>query len=245
MLDHTLAALKYIVDGFKRMIFVIALITQLVIIGHLGYSIYAEKGNLIANIVLITLSVAYFAFFIATRNMNSREEKNMKKITKRIFDYSKIFINAMTLGTVLYSAVISFTDIGAIDIVLLALSLIGWIMQVIIQLIILYIDAQLELIKTAVEMDIEVVKKPVAAVSDAIKKIAGKESTAVPTAPIKPKMRDKLDKIRDAYRQERAAKKAEKKKNAILKKQKNQPHITQENVAKKEKTEEKTTSNVN
>lgn len=245
MFDHTFAAFNYILNGFKRMIFVIALVTQLVIIGHRGYSLYAGKGNLIANIVLIMLSTAYFVFFIVTRNMNSREEKNMKKITKRIFDYSKIFINAMTLGAVLYAAVISSLDMGAIDIILLALSLIGWIMQVVIQLIIHYVEAQVSLIRTAIEMDIEVVKRPVTVVSDAIKKITGKESTAVPTAQIKPKMRDKLDKLRDAYREERAAKKAEKKKKAILKKQKKQSAIAQADASVKDKKEEKPTANVN
>ena len=206
MFDHTQAAFRSVIDGFKRMIFIIALITQIVIIGQLGYSIYTDKGNLIANVVLITLSVAYLIFFIVTRNKNSRKEKAIKKATKRTVTYLKLLVNAATLGTVLYSAVIVAADMGAIDIVLIALSLIGWILQVAIQLIILFIEAQKNLIKTAVEMDLEIIKKPVDAVGGVIKKITGKDDGTAATAqvPTNERTRKKLSKLRDAFRKERA-----------------------------------------
>ena len=115
-------------------------------------------------------------------------------------------IAAGTLGALLYSTVVATGDIGAIDIILLALSFIVWFLQVIIQIATVVIESQLGILKLALEMDVEAMIRPVTAVGDAIKKIAGKDTSAQPKPPAQEKLRKKIAELGAAYKKEKQEK---------------------------------------
>ena len=209
MFDYTQTAIKKVSDDIKKLVFATSLIIQILLIAYFGYAIYSGTGNLIANIVLSVLSVGYFVFFIVTRNMNSKDELAIKKIAARCVKYAKLAIQMMTLVGVLYGAAIAIEDIGAIDVVLIALSLVCWIIQVVLEAVVIYVETQIEYIRLAIKSDIEYIAKPVTVVGDAIKKITGK--SVENTDEKKSKKKAKLDQLVAQMKSDRAKKRAEKK----------------------------------
>lgn len=203
MFDYTQAAIKKVSDDFKSLGFYISLATQLLMIAYFCYAIYSGVGNILANILLATLSAAYFAFFIVTRNMSGKGEKKLKKITKRVLKYSKFAIKSLTLGGLVYGAVIASGNITVVDIVLVGLSLIGWIVQILFEAVVLCVESEVEMISLAIKMDVETIKKPMTVARDAIKKITGKQTEQ--PEPEKSGKRAKLDRLKNLFKAERDA----------------------------------------
>ena len=218
MFDYTQAIAKKTLLDLKRLVFFISLATQILLIAYFVYAIFAGSGNLVANAILTVLSVSYFIFFIATRNVTGKEEKRAKKITYKVFKYTKLFIKTMTLVGVLYGAAIAAQNVTVVDIVLIALSLIGWIMQVLFEVVAHYIVGQWDLLVYGIKMDIEPIVKPVAAVSGAIKKLSGKPQEE--PEPTEEKKREKLNKLKEFFKSESRLSKKEKTKISPIEKEK-------------------------
>ncbi len=178
MFNNTRSAINKVALDLKRIVFGLSLSTQLLLIVYFLYSIYFEKGNLVANIVLTVLSVAYLVFFILTRNMSTKEDKRLKSVTKKVYKYSKFVIKTLTLGGVIYGAAVAATDVGVFDIVVIALSLIGWLLQVVFEVVLSYIKQEIDGVIEGFKRDLEPITKPVSAVGDAIKKIKNISSSA-------------------------------------------------------------------
>ena len=236
MFDYTMSAIKKMSVDLKRGIFATSIVTQLLLLAYFGYAIYSGSGNLIANVVLAVLSAMYFVFFITTSKMTGKEEAQVKKLTARIFKYTKLFIKAMTLVATLYGAVIAMEDVAAVDIILLVLSLLGWVVQVIFEVVVLYVETQIKFIVLAFQMDMEIIKKPVTVVGDALKKIAGKpvekhEENA-------PKKREKLRRLKEVFVAERKAKRAKQKATNEKAKQSDVKDVRVEGVDEQSKLEE-------
>lgn len=238
MFDYTQTQIKKIAMDFKRLGFWISLATQLLMIFYFCYAIGSGTGNLLANIVLAILSAAYFVFYIATRNMTGKNEKKMKKLTKKALKYSKFFIKTMTLGGLVYSAVIASGNINVVDIVLIGLSLIGWILQVLFEVVVFYVETQFDMISLAFKMDVETLMKPVTAVGNTIKKFTGKQIEQ----PIleKPEKRAKLERLKNLFMAERNADKKDAKsavsaRNAKVREDK--PMLLEEKVSEEKKAE--------
>ena len=80
MFDYTKAALFEVVEDFKKIITGINITTQALTIVYLIYTLIANTGVMIANAILLSLSIAYFIYFL----MSSRKEKkNHKKQMKK------------------------------------------------------------------------------------------------------------------------------------------------------------------
>jgi hypothetical protein len=249
MFGHTIAAIRSIIDGFKKMVFAIGILLQLSIIAYLGYALYASKGNLVANVILISLAVAYLIFELATKNIRTRQMKDAKKIVRRAVKYAKILVRASTLAIVLYGVTVSIGDVTAIELILIAISLISWIMQVVIELVTLYVESQLTFLELALKTDFAPISRPVTVVGDAIKKMAG---VAVEKAPEPSEaVKKRLDKAYAAYSKKKSEDKT--KKREILKKafaslrrkkkpKPENPELLPEQIAE---NPEKTTADVN
>ena len=64
MLDYTSASINYIVESFKKAFHTFDICTQAVYILYLVYALITGKGNLVANIILLAISLAYFIYFL-------------------------------------------------------------------------------------------------------------------------------------------------------------------------------------
>ena len=207
MFDYTRTALDKIKTDFQKTTWVSTLVMQIFYIIYLVYALITKAGYLWANIILLALSVGYFAFFLVMKFHELK--KGFKKLGKRIYNYSKLVVNTLTLGgTILTLATSEMADIQPLSLVLVTLTIIMWAFQTILHLATPIIESRIEFIKTAFTTDIENYTKPFRATGNFFKKIVGKEveEEAAPT-----KTRQLLDKLVEERREEKAQEKLNKK----------------------------------
>ena len=96
MFDYTIVALDKIKNDVKKITWYGMLAMQIFYIIYLVYALITKAGYLWANIILLALSVGYFAFFLVMKFHELK--KGFKKLGKRIYKYSKLAVNTLTLG---------------------------------------------------------------------------------------------------------------------------------------------------
>ena len=127
---------------FTAVYFIVALILQI--------------GNVIANSILATLFVAYTIFdFVASK----KNIKKTKKIVKRSYKWVKIAIRAFTLASMIYGIYIATTAVSAISIIIATLTIIMWVLQVMIEIVIEVIEDKWELLYQSIQKDIAGIKE--------------------------------------------------------------------------------------
>ena len=179
------SALKTVANAFSIISFVINIIIQLVVIGYLGYSIYANNGNLIANIALVSASALYLVFYIVMWKRNTRKDKSAKKVAKRAKKWVKLLAKAFTLGTLIYGAIIASEAVGVFEIITMIGSLIGWCISVSMEITVLVIGL-------IVGKSIEAAKKKLTAPLDRIASIFKPKNKNAEEAAAKPSLRERI-----------------------------------------------------
>lgn len=176
MIDYTKEAFKKIANDFYKLKFVVDITAQVAYIAYLIYALIAPTGNLIANIVLLSLSVAYFIFFliISTGNID-KAKKRARKLAKKIFKRSKLAVKAFTLGISVYALFSTAKALKPFALIVTVFMLVVWVLQVIFDIVFYIIETRIGLLVAGVEADLEVVTKPVKTVGNFFKKISGKE----------------------------------------------------------------------
>ena len=174
MLDYTKAAIKQIAQDFKKVDLVRNVLTQLLYIFYLGYAIFARSGIFTVNLILFVLSVGYFAFFIwATGQENSN--KKMQKVVKLVYTRCKQLVKLFTLGVMLYGVWIAAENVTPLGMILSALMIVGWVLQIVFEIIIKFFSKRINLLIEGLEADYEGMTKPARSVGNFFKKVAGKE----------------------------------------------------------------------
>lgn len=174
MLDYTKAAIKQIAQDFKKVDLVRNVLTQLLYIFYLGYAIFARSGIFTVNLILFVLSVGYFAFFIwATGQENAN--KKMQKVVELIYKRCKQLIKLFTLGVMLYGVWIAAENVTPLGMILSALMIVGWVLQIVFEIIIKFFSKRINLLIEGLEADYEGMTKPARSVGNFFKKVAGKE----------------------------------------------------------------------
>ncbi len=176
MFDYTKAAVEKTVNDCKLFAHIYNIAVQLLYILYLIYAIAAHAGILWVNIALLTASSLYFIFYIFMHKMNSRMHKDIKSVARRTYQYFKLSMRALTLGTMIYGIYIATTHVTPLSVILAALAVVGWTLQVIFEIALYFIESHAKLIMAGVEADKESLTKPVRAVGDLVRKITGKES---------------------------------------------------------------------
>ena len=206
MLDYTKAALKQIVEDFKKVDFVRSVLTQIVYLAYLMYAIFARSGIFAVNLTLFIISALYFAFFLY---MTGQENAN-KKVTKfaaTLFKRCKQVIKLFTLGVMLYGVWIAAERVTPLSMILSSLMIVGWVLQILFEIIIKFFAKRANLIIEGLEADYEGMTKPARSVGNFFKKVAGKEvEVKEPT-----KARLILDEKVNAAREERENERLEQK----------------------------------
>ena len=173
MLDYTKAAFGKIVDDFKKFIFIFSIGTQAVSTLYLIYALCVQQGILAVNIIMLILSSAYL-IFLCVQGLKSNN-KTQKKIAKRIYKWGKILTQLYTLIIALYALQITVDSALSLSVILTALQLIGWVLQVLFEIVSILLEKLYDLVATAIQADIEQIKKPVSTVGNFFKKITGQE----------------------------------------------------------------------
>ncbi|MBO7304281.1 MAG: hypothetical protein J6V09_03585 [Clostridia bacterium] len=202
MFDYTKAAFNKTLNDFKKFAYAFNVLVQMTYIGYLVYAICVGAGFLIANIILISVSVAYLIFY-ALYGLDG-EKKLTRRITKRIYKYFKIFIKAVTLGATVYGIYVATDKVGFATIVLAAITTVGWVVSFVVTLIIEFFMAKWRFMISAFEADINRVKRPIDKVGNVFKRIRGE---SVEESSENGREQKQLDELRDEYVEEKKKKK--------------------------------------
>ena len=172
MFDYSKAAFKKILNDFLRIKRICDVITPLFSIAFLTYSVFAKTGIFIANCILLGLAVAYYVFhLIVTFRKTDKELKRGVKLTYKICVRA---IKFFTIAVAVYGLWFAVDDADPLSMILNVLSLVGWILGVVMDIILYVVNRYADLIKEAVDADVENITKPFTAPRDFFKKITGK-----------------------------------------------------------------------
>lgn len=208
MLDYTKAAIKKTVDDFKRVDFYRNVLTQLLYILYLSYALCTNAGKQWANIPLLILSVAYFIFFmIMSHGETSKKKKQTKTIVTRIFKRCKQLIKLLTLIVMLYGIYATTQRVSPFSVILSAMMIVGWILQIVFEIILRIFVGRVQFIFEGLEADYEKLVQPAKTVGNFFKRLTGQ-----PVEPEKARSKNKLwlDKKLAQNKAEKAAKREEK-----------------------------------
>lgn len=184
MLDYTKAAFSHVKNTFKKIDYARNLITQGVYILYLFYALFAGAGVRIANAILLILSLAYLGFFLYVTAY--KVGKSIRRAVKTAFRRCKLLIRFFTLGVMIYGISATVNDVNVFSVLLSVFMAVGWILQILFEIISTFILKQANYFMEALEADFEPLTKPVKKVSNFFKKMTGKEVDEEETAPKKP-----------------------------------------------------------
>ena len=205
MFDYTVTAAKKIYEDFKKFGRVCDVITQILYIAYLTYSVFAQTGRWWIKAILLAVSVSYFVFYVVTQYSKKYQ---LSKRGKRVFTWSKLGLKLFELGVAFYSISVTTNDATTPSVILLSMMLVGWLLQVVFDVIVSILENRATLFFEAIKADFEEFKRPLDNVSGFMKKLAGKP---VEPAPEKTKQRLWLDEHVAVIRQDKRDKKAQKK----------------------------------
>lgn len=176
MLDYTKAAILKIQEDLRKLLSWANLIMQLTYIGYLIYAICTGAGVYIANLILLALSLLYFAFFVfMSIGGQDKLKKKTKKIIKLIYTRSKQIIKFFTLGVMLYGIYATAHQVTPVSVLFSAFMIVAWLVPFVLEFLYKYFTFRAQLFIEALSADIEPIAKPIKSVGNFFKKVSGKE----------------------------------------------------------------------
>ena len=178
MLDYTKMAIRQTVSDLKRTDYIRNVATQIIYIIYLIYTFIAKTGYLALNIILFVLAVSYFVFFLTVTSLGkSPEGKALKKRGTAVYVWCKRLVKLFTLGLTIYGICTAVEHVSPVSVVLAALMIVGWCLQIIFEVLIKILTNRVNFIIEALEADLDSMLKPVRSVGNFFKKMTGKEVT--------------------------------------------------------------------
>ena len=205
MFDYTKTALHKIYNDFLRIKKIFEVIAPLFSIAFLTYAVIAQTGIFIANCILLAVAVAYYVFhLVVTFRKTDKELVGGVKLTYKVCMRA---IKFFTIAVAVYGLWFAVNDTDPTAMILNVLSLVGWLLGVVMDIISFIIGRYADLIKEAVEADVENIKKPLTAPRDFFKKMTGQSVEEKEIS----KTRERLDEMVATRKEELKTLKAEQK----------------------------------
>ena len=153
VLGHTKAAFKLIGDELKTFAFIASIIAQVTMLGYLTYNLIAPAGLWYINLALLVLSLAYFAFTLVARIKEVKSQA--KKEVRRIVKWTKRVLKLYPIGIALYSLLLAPTNLTPIALISPIIITVAWLLDIIINVLYLVIEARASLIMDSLAEDFE------------------------------------------------------------------------------------------
>ena len=172
MFDYTRSILDKIVNDIKKTARAFMIFTQLATIAYLIYSLVVPVGKLWVNIPLLALSITYFVIYIIftkekwddTKAETTKKQKVLAK-ARNIFARSRLIVNFFPVLGVLYGLATSSTHATPLSTILSLLPVLGWVLQLIFEILRMIIDKYKSLLGYAFNKDTEGIVKAYNAIS--------------------------------------------------------------------------------
>jgi len=155
MFKHTMTSVNIIKSELSLLSYLANIISSVFMIGYLIFSAATGRGILWVNIALCILSVVNFITYLVTRERCNRETKAVRKFVRRFYGISRVILNAIPLGSVLYLLAFTNEEIGRLELVFLPLIILVWLAQVVLEISSIYIESRITLFVDGLKMDIE------------------------------------------------------------------------------------------
>lgn len=173
MLDYTKSVFIQTKEDLKKLGFLCSACLQSFQIIYLIYALCIGSGILFANIALLVLSVGYFSFMLYINRYETKKE--IRQIFKTVYRWGKRLIKLFTLGVSVYGLFITasepITVSGVVSIILLVFMLLGWVLDILLEVLTKVVEKRGKLFLDALKMDMEPALKAV----NLIQKFRGKE----------------------------------------------------------------------
>jgi hypothetical protein len=177
MLDYTKMVIKQTVTDLKRTDYIRNVITQIIYITYLIYTLIVGTGILAVNIILLALSVAYFIFFLSMTSLGKTPEgKTVKKVGRNIYVWCKRLIKLFTLGLTVYGICTAVEHVSPLSVILAALMIVGWLLQIVFEVLIKILTNRVNFILEGLEADLDNMLKPVRSVGNFFKNGTGDDA---------------------------------------------------------------------
>ena len=175
MLDYTVVATQKTVSDLKRISLIFTISTQVLYIGYLIYALVLKLGFTWLNITLLSVSSLYFVFFLIVNGKSGKRIKEARKNLKHGYKIVKISASSFNLAVLLYSIYAFPEDVKPISVVLASLMTVVWVLQLVLELIVIFAERRTELFITALKADLETVTKPINSAQNFVRRIRGEE----------------------------------------------------------------------
>lgn len=212
MFEYTRVAIKKIIDDIKKFVYTFHFLSHVFMIAYLVYSLVMQKGIIWLDIPMLAVCLAYFIFFlIVSKKKKDKSKKKTYAVLENIFQRTKLVIRFFSIAVIVYGMYITVDQVSHFAIITLALSVIGWILAVLLEIIQTIIEKKCEFIVEAFQADIEPVVNFATKTGNFFKKIAGQETSPVPANTPPTKNRELLEKLVEEHREEKQIAKITKK----------------------------------
>lgn len=207
MFEHTRASVDHILMELRRFVFGYRVTVQSVYIVYLLFAIFVPMGHLAVNIALLAIGVGYLIFTLIFDLGEERRVRQTRIRVRRWVNYTKLVLKAYALGVVIYTAAISLSHATPISLLMPALTSVLFLIQVIFEVVLYYVESRAQLLMDSMTMDLEPITKPVAQVGAFIKRVKGEEVEERPE--LGQKRRRFVQKALTAFQKKKAKQKEE------------------------------------
>lgn len=177
MVKYTKAAIDLTLKDLRLFYNIFKYTFMLLTAGYFAYAIATGLGNLVVNIILLSVVGVYFILDLVVTATSAR------RIIRHGYRWVRLTLTAFTLGTTIYGVYEATTNITPLSIILLTLMIVLWVVQFIFELITIMFEQKRDLILEAIEMDINEAKgiyqKPVSAVKKFFNRLTGQEEEVI------------------------------------------------------------------
>ena len=177
MVKYTKAAIDLTLKDLRLFYNIFKYTFMLLTAGYFAYAIVTGLGNLVVNIILLSVVGVYFILDLVVTATSAR------RIIRHGYRWVRLTLTAFTLGTTIYGVYEATTNITPLSIILLTLMIVLWVVQFIFELITIMFEQNRDLILEAIEMDIKEAKgiyqKPVSAVKKFFNRLTGQEEEVI------------------------------------------------------------------
>ena len=178
MLKYTVAALNKTIKDLRLFAHIATIVMQSFMVVYLTFAIIVGNGSRWINGVLVLLTAVNFTVYLLTYGKDDKRSKRVKGTSHKTYVYIKLFLNAVSLASVIYSIYSSAGNVTGITMVTAPIMIVLWIAQVALEVIKIYVSRCSGLFLDALEMDFEFVLKPMTKARNILHDFIGEEREA-------------------------------------------------------------------
>ena len=214
MLKYTVAAFSRIKRDLEILSKFAAILMQSFMTVYLTLAIVFDNGSRVINSILLGLTVVHFTLYLIFDGKKTKLAKKVKGYNSKIYTYSKLALNAVSLASVIYSIYVSPDVISSITMVTTPLMIVLWVLQVLFEVVKVYVSVRADLVLDGLAMDFEFATKPIVKARNVLHDFIGEERE--PETSVSAENRRILTEQAEINEEEKKKKKAERPKNILL-----------------------------